>query len=532
MIQGTPQSLRLAAGLTLDRLLRHAAAQRGDQIALIDPPNREHFTAGPPRALTYAQADRAVSAIAARLCGLGLVPDHVVAVQLPNSVEGVLAFLGILRAGLIASPLPLLWRRADCAAALAMIDARAIVTASRIGTANHCEIAMYAAADAFMVRHVGVFGGSHDGMVALDDALDESDAAVAFVPPDRGADAAAHVAAVTWDVTWDATWDVDANGPVPVGRSHAELIMAGLEIMLEARFPAGCVILSSLCLGSLAGIASTLAAWLLSRGTLVLHHPFDPAILRRQIVEHECAAAIVPGSLAVRMAQAGMFRDSKVGKVMAVWRTPQRLAAGAAWSSQGAAAVPLTDVIVFGETGLIAATRSGDGTPAGIRPGASRHNNAQAPVLIEAARTSAGTLALRGPMVPLHSFASDGATTRRLAVDADGFVDTFYPCRFAPGAGGLVVTGPPAGLASVGGYRFAVAKLQDAVSRIDPAAKIAAFPDGLTGQRLAGIAVRRQELQDALKELGHNPLVINAFRKRTADDGRRTTDDDGQATAA
>ena len=57
MIQGTQQSLR--PGLTLDRLLRHAASQRGDQIALIDPPNREDFTAGPPRALTYAQADRA-----------------------------------------------------------------------------------------------------------------------------------------------------------------------------------------------------------------------------------------------------------------------------------------------------------------------------------------------------------------------------------------------------------------------------------------------------------------------------------------
>jgi hypothetical protein len=53
-----------------------------------------------------------------------------------------LAFLGILRAGLIVSPLAL-WRRAECAAALAMIDARALVTASRIGTADHCEIAMY-----------------------------------------------------------------------------------------------------------------------------------------------------------------------------------------------------------------------------------------------------------------------------------------------------------------------------------------------------------------------------------------------------
>jgi hypothetical protein len=52
--------------------------------------------------------------------------------------------------------------------------------------------------------------------------------------------------------------------------------------------------------------------------------------LRRQIVEHECAAVIVPGSLAARMAQAGMFRDSVVAKVIAVWRTPERLAAGAA----------------------------------------------------------------------------------------------------------------------------------------------------------------------------------------------------------
>jgi hypothetical protein len=520
MIQGAQQSLRLAAGLTLDRLLRHAASQRGDQVALIDPPNREDFTAGPPRTFTYAQADRAVSAIAARLCNLGLVPDHVVALQLPNSVEGVLAFLGILRAGLIVSPLPLLWRRAECAAALAMIDARALVTTSRIGTADHCEIAMYAAADAFMVRHVGLFGGCHDGMVALDDALDESGAAGAFEPPERGADAAAHVAAVTWDV--------DANGPVPVGRSHAELIMAGLEIMLEARFPAGCAILSSLCLGSMAGIASTLASWLLSRGKLVLHHPFEPSVLRRQIVEQECAAVIVPGSLAVRMAQAGMFRDSVVAKVMAVWRTPERLAAGAAWSSP----LVLTDVIVFGETGLIAATRGTDGAPAGIKPGPSRHNNAQAPVLIEAARTSAGTLALRGPMAPLHPFPPDASTTRCLAGDPDGFIDTRYPCRFVPGAGGLVVTGPPAGLASVGGYRFAVAALEDTVARIDPAAKIAAFPDGLTGQRLAGIAACREELQDAIEALGHNPLVVNAFRKRTTEDRRQTTDDEGQATAA
>ena len=52
-----------------------------------------------------------ISAIAARLRALGLHTDAVVGVQLPNTVESVLTILGVLRAGMIAAPLPLLWRR-------------------------------------------------------------------------------------------------------------------------------------------------------------------------------------------------------------------------------------------------------------------------------------------------------------------------------------------------------------------------------------------------------------------------------------
>src|ERR1700722_9499304 len=163
--------LTAGAGLTFDRLLHKAASRHPDQIAVIDPPNRGDFTAGPPRSLTYAELDRAATAIAARLCDLGLAPDHVIGLQLPNTVEGVLALMGALRAGLIVSPMPLLWRRADCAAALTMIGARALVAASRIGGTDHAEIAMFAAADAFSVRHVLLFGGSRDGVVSLDDAL-------------------------------------------------------------------------------------------------------------------------------------------------------------------------------------------------------------------------------------------------------------------------------------------------------------------------------------------------------------------------
>ena len=51
------------------------------------------------------------------------------------------------------------------------------------------------------------------------------------------------------------TWDVTAAGLMPVGRTQAEVVMAGLEPMLEGRLDPDARILSSLCLGSIAGIA-------------------------------------------------------------------------------------------------------------------------------------------------------------------------------------------------------------------------------------------------------------------------------------
>ena len=52
---------------TLDDLFRRALARRPDAAALIDPPDRSSFTDGPVRRLSYAQADRAISTLAARL---------------------------------------------------------------------------------------------------------------------------------------------------------------------------------------------------------------------------------------------------------------------------------------------------------------------------------------------------------------------------------------------------------------------------------------------------------------------------------
>src|ERR1044072_9057133 len=85
---------------TLDDLFRRAVTLHPGAVALADPPNRECFTAGSPRKLTYAETDRTVSAIASRLRQLGLQHDEVIGVQLPNTVECVITVLGVLRAGM------------------------------------------------------------------------------------------------------------------------------------------------------------------------------------------------------------------------------------------------------------------------------------------------------------------------------------------------------------------------------------------------------------------------------------------------
>src|SRR5262245_3086443 len=112
MIDG--EGVRLAAtAATLDELFRRAGVRHPHTLALADAPNRDAFVWGAPRKLSFAQADRAISACAARLRCLGLQTDSIVAMHLPNTVESIIAFLGVLRAGMVAVPLPLLWRKAE-----------------------------------------------------------------------------------------------------------------------------------------------------------------------------------------------------------------------------------------------------------------------------------------------------------------------------------------------------------------------------------------------------------------------------------
>ena len=450
MIVGDPSAIHIEAGerTTLDDLFRNAVARRPDAIALRDPPNRPSFTSGAPHRLTYAQADHIVSAIAGRLRRLGLSTDSIVALQLPNTVESVLALLGVLRAGMIAAPLPLLWRRADAATALNRVGARAIVTTAQIGATDHCGLARDTAAEVFPIRYVCSFGENlPDGVIPLDDLMA---GAPLLDPPGlaaRDGNPAAHTAVVTFEVT--------ADGLMPVARNHMELIAGGQAVRLEAQLEDDATILASCMNNSFAGLAAATLPWLLSGGTLSLHQPFDTATFAEQCRNDRCDAVVVPGPLMTRIAQAGLLTHDELKTILALWRVPERLTAGSAWRHSQAA---LVDIQAFGETALIAARRGPAGEPAEIPLGqvAVARDAYDAKLILETAVTDRGTLAMRGPMVPRYPFppGAERAAMRCFMPDAIGFADTGYPCRANRDGGDLTITGPPAGIVSVGGYRI------------------------------------------------------------------------------
>ena len=391
-------------------MFRRVAARRPDAIALADAPNRQAFTDGPPLRLSYAEADRMISAIAGRLRRMGLATDAIVGIQMPNIVENILTVLGVLRAGLIAAPLPLLWRRADAVTALARVGAKALIACRRVGSFEHCQFAARVAAEVFSIRYVCGFGANlPDGVVPLDDLF--SAAKLDPVPPlAREANAAAHLAVISFEVGED--------GPVPVARRHLEFLAGGLGVLLESRIEQDASVLSTVAPASFAGICLTLVPWLLTGGTLALHHPFDADILARQRHDHRCGTLILPAAAAYCLAETGLFAREGPTTVVAAWPAPDRLATSAEWRERDAVMV---DVPIFGEAGLLAARRGAGGRPAPIPFGAviaprdGQENGHDGVTVAELAATATDTLTLRGPMVPRHPF-PPGHRTLRSAV--------------------------------------------------------------------------------------------------------------------
>jgi hypothetical protein len=496
VIQNTPSP-------TLEGLFRRVLARQPDALALIDPVNKPRVTGQLAKRLTFAQADRAISALSAHFIDSGLPANSVIAIHLPNTVEFMLTVLAAHRAGLIVALLPQLWRQAELTVALNRTGARAIVTTSRIDGVNHAELTMNAAAECFSIRHVCGFGDDlPEGMASLDHVLTHpTDTTRAFIQDGRKA------AMISFDVTGD--------GFRAVPRTHLNVIAGGLAIFLESNVPQGARMMSAFAPSSFAGITSSLLVWLLSGGTLSLQQPFDADSFEQQIGDDRCDTLVVPAQLALRLCDTDMpSRLPGLRQVIGLWRTPEQIASSQPWTLPHAT---LTDVYLFGEAGLFGARRGDDGAAAPILPGphGAPRNVAGSSVAGETLITPKGTLGLRGPMVTIAAYAPPAPPSdSMISAPPRDYVDTEYAARLDRATGKVLITAPPSGTMAVGGYRFLAQDLQEWAKRLGQGALLTALPDRLSGYRLAGRAQDNSRAREALAGLGLNPLMVEAFRDR------------------
>ncbi len=267
---------------TLSDLFAKAMELSPDNLALADPPNRANLVSGPVKRLTFSEIDAAVDRIGNWLFEAGLREGDIVLVQMPNTVEIVLVYLAAARLGLILSPVAVQYGQFELAHIQSVIDPKAYM--------------------AFRHFRGEVFGPN------LTDALTDDCLTLFWGDDDFNLEAAAEPSSAYRDYiaglkadpndVFTICWTSGTTGRSKgVPRSHNQWMGSALACIDSVNLPEGSIYLNPFPFINMAAIGGFLYFWLMNRGRLVLHHPFDGPVFLSQLQNEKAAYTIAPPAL-------------------------------------------------------------------------------------------------------------------------------------------------------------------------------------------------------------------------------------------
>ncbi|MEH3144330.1 MAG: AMP-binding protein [Methylobacterium frigidaeris] len=347
-----PRSLGLGA------LLGAVADHHPGRIAFIDQPGKAGWCGRPAITWTYAAAREIVARLAAGLHRLGLPPGSPVGLCMAGIAEHHLTLLAIEQAGHVPCLLPVTWDEARLLDAVERAQVVAILTQGQIGSDRPAERLCRVAARYFPLRFLAAFGPHvPDGVIALDRVVldhrgetggtGEGTGIISFAPavPEPGSRRGAGDAGVArLPGGTEPDWPFQA-----LHRDGDALNAAAAACLVPARIEPGERILSLLPPSDLKGLATGLAAALLTGAAFECHPVFDAAILAAALERPEPTHLVAPAWM-----EAGLARTSAPSRLRGityVHRAPARLA-GREPGRPG-----VVDVVAFDETALLAGRR-------------------------------------------------------------------------------------------------------------------------------------------------------------------------------
>lgn len=287
---------------TLGGLFIDAANRRPADFAVADPPNLSAVCGRAPRRWTWAELLTQVGRHAAFLHAQGLRKDDVLVMQLPNCVDMHAIYLACAISGIVVSPVPVQYRSHELSHIFATTGARAMITAQSVG--QHAMAAHLAAHCDQLPGLTQLWALRAGGEAAWPKGVRDLDAALAQVPAWGAAHLRQHMQdiGVTAHDVFTICWTSGTEArPKGVPRNHNEWLIVGESVVDAGQLLPGAQQLIPFPFVNMAGVSTSLIAWLLTEGGLHHHHPFDIDVFIQQLragpVDYTVAAPAVLGML-------------------------------------------------------------------------------------------------------------------------------------------------------------------------------------------------------------------------------------------
>ena len=261
----------------LDYVFEHAR-EAPAQETLVDPYNRSDLVGGEPKRLTYAQLIEAVDRLALKLLELGIKKDDIIAVQLPNIAELVIAYLAIVRVGGIITPFGVQYRTHEIEYMFRQCDVVAYITTREFNKFNYINMIKTIALKYPNLKHIIAVGDDlPENVLSFEEIISTP---IESKYPKNHLEGRQSGPNEVFTICWTSGTEADPKG---VPRSHNHWIITGTLNTTMCLLPPKCTVLASFPIINMAGIGTGFMTWVANGGKLVLHHPFDTPTLLKQI---------------------------------------------------------------------------------------------------------------------------------------------------------------------------------------------------------------------------------------------------------
>lgn len=280
--------------LTVGELFIQTALRQSAAPAVVDPPNRAQISGDAPRRWTWGELLEHTGRLVALFHAEGLRKDDIIVMQMPNCVEMHAIYLACALTGVIVTPVPVQYRGHELAHVCGLTQARWVLTCGRVGTQELSQMWQSQRSQWPSIERVWALGQ------ALPDGVEALQAAWAARPAWDAAQLRAHMQAIgltahdVLTVCWTSGTEAQPKG---VPRNHNEWLIVGQSVSDAGDLQPGAHLLIPFPFVNMAGISTSLMAWLLCGGCLHQHHPFDLEVfiaqMRAQPMDYSVAAPAV-----------------------------------------------------------------------------------------------------------------------------------------------------------------------------------------------------------------------------------------------